>query len=172
MTRTLRTILRPAKRWVGWVSLVCLSAAFTTSAVLGFPNPYLMVDWDRHNNRMWVVVEPLSARRGRTILLYLTEPAYQRMSRIAMSNDIDLEIIATPDDSPDTVKAYADRWTKEHPETNSGAAIGTSNDSGKTPPPRGVKSYREPHVDGWVKFYERFLSPLLKPRGPKAPKVK
>lgn len=152
--------------------LVAYTVAFNTTAILGLPNPYLLVDWRRHNNRLWVVCDPLSLKAGRTVLLYLTEPAYQRMSRIAISNDMDLEIIATPDDTPDSVKPMAEQWAKEHPETNSGPTSTTS-ETGKTPPPvMGVKVQREPMVEGWAKFYERFISPLLKPRGPGDPKVK
>jgi hypothetical protein len=159
-------------RTLGYL-LAAGTLGFTTSAVLGLPNPYLMVDWQRHNNRLWIVLDPFSLKNGRTVLLYMTEPAYQRMSRIAMSNDMELEIIATPDDTPDTVKPFADRWSKEHPDTNSGPATVPPSDSGKTPPPvMGAKVKREPMVDGWVKFYERFINPLLKPRGTKVPKVK
>jgi hypothetical protein len=99
--------------------LTCHGLAFSTSAFLGLPNPYEMVDWRRHNNRFWVVVDPMSSRHGRTVLLYLTEPAYQRMSRIAISNDMDLEIIATPEDSPESIESMRLQWSKEHPE-NSG----------------------------------------------------
>jgi hypothetical protein len=156
-----------------WAVLAASTLAFTTSAVLGLPNPYLMVDWQRHNNRLWIVLDPYSLQNGRTVLLYMTEPAYQRMSRIAMSNDMELEIIATPDDTPETVKPFAEKWSSDHPEIKSGPATVPSSVPGKTPPPvMGAKSQREPMVDGWVKFYERFISPLLKPRGKDTPKVK
>lgn len=155
--------------------LICstleLVSAFHSTVFLGLPNPYTMVDWTRHNNRLWVVVDPLSMRHGRIVLLYLTEAAYQRMSRIALSTESDLEVVATPLDNPDTLKPLADKWDKDHP--NSGPAITGTDTKPKqnTPPVRGAVSV-EPMVDGWIKFYERFLNPLLKPRGHKQPKVK
>lgn len=133
-----------------------------------------MIDWRRHNNRLWIVVDPLSMKHGRVVLLYLTDPAYQRMSRISLSNEVDLEVIATPDDSRETVGEFAKAWDERHPESNSGPATVTSppKPSEKSPPVMGRTVQREEMVDGWVKFYERFLSPLLKVRAPKEGKVK
>jgi len=72
------------------------------------PLPYESIDWIRHGGRLYVVLDPNAAKTGRMRLLYLTEAAYLSLSKVCLSNNIELEVLALPEDTQQTVKELSD----------------------------------------------------------------
>lgn len=91
---------------------------FSVNAILGMPLPYDSIDWFRHGGRLFVVLDPNAAKTGRMRLLYLTEAAYLSLSKVCLSNNIELEVLALPEDTPDTVKELSESSSVRVP-TNS-----------------------------------------------------
>lgn len=93
-------------------------AALSVSAFLQAPLPYESIDWIRQAGRMYVVLDPNAAKVGRTRLLYLTEAAYLSLSKVCLSNNVELEVIALPEDTPETIRELAEASSSRTPTTS------------------------------------------------------
>lgn len=50
------------------------------------------IDWEKHSGKLYVIVDPMDPEG----ILYLTEKEYLRERRVAISNDISLDVLARP----------------------------------------------------------------------------